>query len=645
MALNVISNFAANVAQRNLRITDAAASDSIAKLSSGTRVNSAKDDAASLAIGSRLRAEVAALKTASVNTNQAGSLLQIADGALATVSDILIRLKELAVQASSGQFSSVERGVLDSEFQALSEEITRISNDTEFNGTTLIAGGASTATVQNAATNFGAAGNGYTISVDPTKVADNNALRLSYDTVTAVAQVSTVTAAIGGGVVAGEIFTIAITDNAAGATYTANYTVATTGEAVTVVRDGLITALNNVVGNTVTASSGGGGVVTLTADTAGNGFSTVNTENSANGTLALATTTANVVGGEFLSLTNVTDGASQTVDIKSTLDGVASAGVGQNLIQTETAKISFASLGVDITVDANFDRTVDNITTGTATDSLTSTSTTALSYVNDADGGVLNDVLTALLALGSTVYDPATGQLSLTAAGAAGITTLSAAGIRLGVDGGGAGAVGAATADLEDAASHTIEIFIDNANGTTIQIGVATATFGVTAGASAGTLDFNVGELLFGADVAKGSSTTSFSFKVGSGAETYDDLSFSVSAASANALGVLGTSQGGSLGITTAALADTASAAVSAAINTLNQTRSDIGAAQNRLTFAANNLASAIENQEAARSGLLDLDIAAEITTFTSKQILLQTGVSTLAQANQLGQNLLRLFQ
>ena len=73
--------------------------------------------------------------------------------------------------------------------------------------------------------------------------------------------------------------------------------------------------------------------------------------------------------------------------------------------------------------------------------------------------------------------------------------------------------------------------------------------------------------------------------------------------------------------------------------------RSDIGAAQNRLTFASSNLSSAIENAEAARSTLLDLDVAAEISTFTAKQILVQTGVSMLAQANQLPQNLLRLFQ
>ena len=136
-----------------------------------------------------------------------------------------------------------------------------------------------------------------------------------------------------------------------------------------------------------------------------------------------------------------------------------------------------------------------------------------------------------------------------------------------------------------------------------------------------------------------------FTFKVGTGNQSYDSLTFTVTASSASALGVLGTDQSGLIGITTANLAETASTAVSAAIDTLNQSRSDIGAAQNRLTFAANFLATSIENMEAARSTLLDLDVAAEITVFTSKQILIQTGVAMLAQANQLPQNLLRLFQ
>ena len=91
--------------------------------------------------------------------------------------------------------------------------------------------------------------------------------------------------------------------------------------------------------------------------------------------------------------------------------------------------------------------------------------------------------------------------------------------------------------------------------------------------------------------------------------------------------------------------ADAASTAIDGAVDTLNTARSGIGASQNRLGFAADNLSTAIENADAARSSLLDLDIAAEMTTFTSKSILLQTGISMLAQANQLPSNLLRLFQ
>ena len=84
---------------------------------------------------------------------------------------------------------------------------------------------------------------------------------------------------------------------------------------------------------------------------------------------------------------------------------------------------------------------------------------------------------------------------------------------------------------------------------------------------------------------------------------------------------------------------------MTSAIDTLNNSRAGIGAAQNRLDFASANLATAIENAESARSALLDLDVAQEITTLTSKQILVQAGVSMLSQANQLPQNLLQLFQ
>lgn len=636
MALNVISNFAANVAQRNLVKTDMAATNSLTKLSSGTRVNSAKDDAASLAIGSRLRAEVAAMKTASVNAGQAGSMLQIADGALATVSDILVRMKELAVQASSGQFSSVERGVLDSEFQALKNEITRISSDTEFNGTQLIAGGASTVTTQTA-DDFTDANHGISIAIDPAVVADNSAFRVSYDNVVAVAQSNTVTVAA---VALNDVFTVKITDNTAGQTFTATFTAAAASEDN--VSLGLTNAINDIVGVTVDAVDTGGasGDVVLTAKTAGQAFSVVVSVAGTGGTIANANTTPNVEAANNITLYELTTGNSVTVDATAIIDAVVST-AGTDLSGSETAAVNFASLGVTLTLDANFTRGSDVDTTGTATTAnLVNAAFTTLTYTNDTDGLVTNDAITALLA--SSAFDVTDGTLDLTILGAGATTlTLEAAGILLGLDGAApAGGAGAATVNLDDNVAHTVEIYVQTADGTNVQIGqVSAADFDGTVAVSTGTLTVDVGALLFGNTVAAGSSTSDFTFKVGTGNETYDSLTFSVTASSAEALGV------NSVSINTAALAESASAAVSSAIDTLNQTRSDIGAAQNRLTFASANLATAIENAEAARSSLMDLDVAAEITQFTSKQVLLQTGISMLAQANQLPQNLLRLFQ
>ena len=154
MPLNVISNFAANVAMRNLAISDNAATTSLSKLSSGSRVVSAKDDAASLAVGSRLEAERTGLQQALVNAGQAISMLQIADGAMSYVNDVMVRMKSLAVQAGSGSLSGTERAMLDTEYQALLSEVDRIASDTEFAGTLLVDGAISVSTAS--ATDFAA---------------------------------------------------------------------------------------------------------------------------------------------------------------------------------------------------------------------------------------------------------------------------------------------------------------------------------------------------------------------------------------------------------------------------------------------------------------------------------------------------------
>ena len=154
------------------------------------------------------------------------------------------------------------------------------------------------------------------------------------------------------------------------------------------------------------------------------------------------------------------------------------------------------------------------------------------------------------------------------------------------------------------------------------------------------TLDVTaLGALSFGTTNLAG-APTDFTFKLGTGnIVDVDDVTFSISSVSVSTLGLTGDK------VTTAGFANTASANITAALDTLNTARSGVGAGQNRLEFAADNLASTIENSEAARSALMDLDVAAEMTVFTSKLILVQAGVAMLAQANNLPQNLLQLFQ
>lgn len=145
MALNSINtNIAAYSAQGNIGRASSSASASIARLSSGNRITKASDDVAALSIGTSLRTGVTTLKTALLNANQGSSLLQVADGALSQLSEILQRQKAIATQASSGSVGDTERGFLNQEFQALTNEVNRIAGSTNFNGVKLINGGLGT---------------------------------------------------------------------------------------------------------------------------------------------------------------------------------------------------------------------------------------------------------------------------------------------------------------------------------------------------------------------------------------------------------------------------------------------------------------------------------------------------------------------
>ncbi|URK19642.1 flagellin [Thalassospira sp. GO-4] len=446
MALNIISNYAANVAHRNLTASDEMATRSLSKLSSGTRVVSARDDAASMAIGARLNATTQALKTATVNVGQANSMLQIADGGMATIDDILVRMKTLAVQSSSGNLSDTERGFLNDEFTELRDEIDRIASSTNFNGIQLLGDGG------DVAIEFGdlaAAGSGEALV--PVNGFDN----------------------------------FAITDN--------NYWATDTDTDLTD---------NNFE---VNINYGAGDQVIMT-------------------------------------VTSTIDGAAdrtQSIDVTDfRTAGTTAIGAG------ESATLNFDELGLSFTVNTNFSASVAAIRAD---------NTGASDFGTDTDFN-------------------------------------------------GSG--------LDSAAGNVVTMAADN------------------------------GQQL----------ANSIEFQVGGGNTANDRLSINLTSVDS---GSLGTGVGGTETALNAATVDIATAAaaqstvevVTRAIDDLQRARAAVGTSQNRLDFAGQNLASTQENTESARSTLLDLDVAAEMTAFTSKQILVQSGVAMLAQANQMPQNLLRLLQ
>lgn len=766
MALTVISNFAANVAHRNLSVSDGDATQSLARLSSGKRVQTAKDDAAALAIGSRLRAEVAAIQAARVNAGQAASMLQVADGAMSQIDNILVRLKTLSIQAGSSQFGSVERSLIDAEYQQLLSEIDRIAKDTEFNGANILDGGElsklvlasdpgldGVPTIQldssvkpEAVFQYSYSATGETLSVTQLGVngvttntpADfvtndltNNNLSIAYDASVAsdatfsysyVAATEQLTLT---NITTGETSTIDISsafNNAFGAAATAvpssqslDVNFGTLGVTVTLTQNfdtttnlalptdivdsasaeftlgassvsypagmsaAAVTALNGLLtaGQLTLAMTAAGGA-TVAANAAANlafgvdggapgalnaasvdlvGTNTLEIYIDVDGdtvpeTQIASIDTSNVafVGNgatETLTLdynqrnlntqsTTATSDQTVQIDLTDSLD--ATAGVGQNLAFDETLDVDIEQFGVTLTLDKGFDRTVDVTTTTGAIGTPLPTGVTNTSFAPNT-GFLTADAFDALLKLGfdsvnGIGYDPTTGVLSIQATETVNAVTLDGiAGLSFGFGDGND------TGDLVGAAS-TADVTVTLPDGSTVLLGTLTGDFanGAPDGAL-GTIDIQLGRGIFSNQVDPSAAFTEFTFRIGTGDQPQDSVTLQIDSVNATALDLAGST------LSTEGSANSASVVISDAITTLNRARANVGALQNRLDIAGANLAVSEENTEAARSQLIDLDVAKEITNLTSKQILVQAGVSVLSQANQLPQNLLRLFQ
>jgi flagellin len=140
VGLRIGTNVSALNAQKNLYMTRINADKSMARLASGQRINQAADDAAGLAISENLKGQIRGMRQANRNANDGISLVQVAEGSLNEVSNMLIRLRELGVQAASDTIGNTERKFLDVEYQQLKSEIQRVTESTKFNGYELLNG-------------------------------------------------------------------------------------------------------------------------------------------------------------------------------------------------------------------------------------------------------------------------------------------------------------------------------------------------------------------------------------------------------------------------------------------------------------------------------------------------------------------------
>ncbi len=187
MGLRIRTNVPALIAQRRLQSTTSEMANNMEKLSSGNRINKSADDAAGLAISDTLTAKIRSLDQAKRNANDGVSLIQVAEGSMNEISNILVRMRELSTQAASDTIGNQERSFANKEYTQLVDEIDRISNTTEFNGINLLGGADKNNGVGELTIHIGA-GDGaqentdtFALNIDSIKLDAQNVLGLNKD--------------------------------------------------------------------------------------------------------------------------------------------------------------------------------------------------------------------------------------------------------------------------------------------------------------------------------------------------------------------------------------------------------------------------------------------------------------------------------
>jgi flagellin len=603
MSTSINTNISAIAAQNSLRTTGLKQDTAMERLSTGIRINNAKDDAAGLAISTRMTANIRGISAAIRNANDGISLTQTAEGSLSAIGDNLQRIRELAVQSANSTNTASDRGALNAEASQLVAEIDRVASNTTFNGIKLLDG-----TYQNQSLQVGAgndtndrilvsignakaaalgvgSGSSYGLTRDAgTKVRtvalasgdlSINGIQVSSTSIdgvsssfanasgiakaaaiNAISGQTGVTASVGQSSWTG-IAASAVSALASGNVFINGYDIGAIEASSTSVDRGtqVTAAINAKTGQTgVAATSDSSGVITLSSAD-GRNISVKTTATGASGT-GLAGSSA---PSSITSDVTVTGAAtsSQTTIFGGLTFTAGSAGVTSAQLATAFSNLKFGMTAADATTLAAANGIAANIGTFTSGTSTVSTGVAAAG------------VITVTEQSGSA-------------------TTIAAA------TGTGTGAFAASTT-AERVSTSAITLSTTRSDGITLGGAKGLASTGQTAGytASVSTL---------GAGVAS--------------------IDLSTSAGSQAALTVL-----------------------DKAINTVTDSRASMGAYQNRLSASISNLEVSSMNLQASRSRILDTDYAKETTNLAKAQIVQQAATAMLAQANQSSQSVLALLK
>ena len=681
MGMVVRTNTMALNAYRQLGMNNAAVTKSLEKLSSGFRINRAGDDAAGLAISEKMKAQITGLETASSNAQDGISLIQTAEGNLTEVHSMLNRMVELATKSANGTYTQTERDALQAEVDQLLDEIDRISQSANFNGAKLLDGtmglNKEAFTIGDTGAVAGKAGTDLTgqltLPTDGSAAAGNVAFHLGGASVAQVNPSFSIDVA--------DLTLTSKADNkdatigVGGATFTLTFANAGDSLSGSDLADAIVaagTAGNdtNYAGLGLAATDKvvdvGGAVFKVTSDGTKVNFEYLAQKAGANTEATvdtvIDTTKATAINNAIGSAVTVTAAAA---------DFDQTGAVHHNTINVTQAvgKVDGARAGMDVTLTANVVKPGQTLTIDDKT--FTFVEWDGKSALGENEIGINKAYDLTTTAGQTSAIDDVVNQLSHKETTNFVIEAKDATTIHIGQKVGNSevydteaklkAVVSAATASTGAGTELTVNAGKINA-GDSIRVGDKTYTFGDGDGKIAlGTNGADAIANLTKALEADGYTVTpngsklvisgttgqpapaitggGLTLQIGDTADDYNKMTVAVANMSAKGLGL------DNLKITSETLASSAIDTVKNAINTVSSQRANLGALQNRLEHTINNLDVAVENLSAANSRIRDTDMAKEMMNYTKMNVLVQSALAMLAQANQQPQSVLQLLQ